>query len=126
MQKWRVTLSGPPMRFGGLGTAATGWSTRVDADTRGEAVEIARAECRDTFDGSYASGRARCVELHMYAVTLRKRDDKRKHDTFMTWAEDEREALTNIAHLPAAYRWSGMVYRPKPNDPRVVRVEMLA
>lgn len=123
-RRYRVNLAGKPIRLGGLGMAATSYAAfNGEADSVADAIEQARANAREKMP-SYADGRATVAVLHQYAITLRGRD-KRKRETFITVAADEREALRQLQHKPAVYKHAGgsSIYRP--GDPRIIRIEVV-
>lgn len=112
--KYEVTLHG-----GSTGIFQFGWSARVDADSRADAIEQARTKARTDGFGSY--GRPTVVELHTYAVTLRGRKDKRCRETYYADAPDAKLALSAVRHREQVLRFAG--YVRSLDDPQVVKVE---
>lgn len=141
MKRFNVTLSGPPMNLGGLGTAATGYTVRVEATDARDAVEKARERIREERSfREYADGHVQsCLEVFEWLITLRG-TDKRKRETFIVTGTDEVMALRALANGPsgsAVWRFAkfgGPKIRSKrkngesyyvsaEEDPRVVRIE---
>lgn len=107
-RQFRVTLAGKPMNLGGLGRVGTGWQSPViDAASAQDAIDSARVICRDTFDSTYAEGRATVVEIHTYHVTLRGRSDKRRRETFIARGENESKAIQMLSYQNAPRAFAG-------------------
>lgn len=121
--RYEVTLKGSSR-----GMFSFAWVARVDADSRAEAIERARAKATAEGFGSYT--RPTVVELFEYAVTLSGRKDGRKRETFYVEAADERAAVYATRRLDAARRFAERIEPPRLDGRKrptsVVKVERVS
>lgn len=107
MPTYRVILSGPTMQIGPWRAPSSWQSGAIDAPDHLAAESIARERCAATFDDDYAKGRATVVPLYRYALTVRGKRDKRRRETFVVMAADEREAVQALRYNDAACHFAG-------------------
>jgi hypothetical protein len=124
-RRWEVTLdSGERLDLGILGKSPMRWAGTAEGETVEEAVTQAREICRKSMGDRYADGHL--VETHEifdWAITLRGKRDKRRRETFIVRATDERSAIRHLNYMPAVYPFAGALkFRRGETPEQVVKV----
>jgi len=120
MKRFEVHIHGGYIDFPGFGRCPTGECVTVEAEDEKAARPLALAKA-----SVYPQGEIRQVtEVHRYAVTLRGKRDKRRRETVIVFGTDTYSAVRHLQYHQAACSFAGSIR--KNDDPRIVKIEVLA